>query len=119
LRQANSPPGQGKNALSLSIFRVQVLWTLTFASLLVLLVVLLGRDRAKRLPFFTLSIAVAALRLLVSRLLYNRLSPLALSIIFFSLAILAGACQPAGGGGTGPPRLCPRQPPRVDCFPRF
>ena len=68
---------------------VQVLWTLTFASLLVLLVVLLGRDRAKRYPFFTLGIAIVALRLLVSRLLFGRLSPLALSVIFYSLAILA------------------------------
>ena len=32
---------------------VQVLWTLTFASLLVLLVVLLGRDRMRRFPWFT------------------------------------------------------------------
>lgn len=68
---------------------IQVLWTLTFAALLVLLVVLLGKDRARRYPLFTFSIAVVALRLLVSRLLYGRLSPLALSIIFYSLAILA------------------------------
>ena len=32
---------------------IQVLWTLTFAALLVLLVVLLGRDRARRYPWFT------------------------------------------------------------------
>lgn len=68
---------------------VQILWTLTFAGLLVLLVVLLGRDRVKRFPLFTLGIAVVALRLLVSRLLYDRLSPLALSVIFYSLAVLA------------------------------
>ena len=36
----------------------QVLWTLTFAALLVLLVVLLGRDRAQRFPWFTASIAM-------------------------------------------------------------
>ena len=68
---------------------VQVLWTLTFAALLVLLVVLLGRDRTKRFPLFTFSIAVIALRLLVSRLLFGRLSPMALSVVFYSLAILA------------------------------
>ena len=31
----------------------QILWTLTFAGLLVLLVVLLGRDRVRRFPWFT------------------------------------------------------------------
>ena len=32
---------------------ISVLWTLTFAALLVLLVVLMGRDRARRFPWFT------------------------------------------------------------------
>ena len=36
----------------------QILWTLTFAALLVLLVVLLGRDRARRFPWFTASIVM-------------------------------------------------------------
>jgi hypothetical protein len=49
---------------------VQILWTLTFAALLVLLVVLLGRDRARRFPWFTASMVLTALRLLASRMLY-------------------------------------------------
>ena len=47
----------------------QILWTLTFAALLVLLVVLLGRDRARRFPWFTASIATMGLLLLTSQLL--------------------------------------------------
>jgi hypothetical protein len=51
----------------------QILWTLTFAALLVLLVVLLGRDRAKRFPWFTASIAMMGLLLLTEQLLLTRL----------------------------------------------
>ena len=47
----------------------QILWTLTFAAQLVLLVVLLGRDRARRYPWFTFSIVLFALRLLAEVLL--------------------------------------------------
>jgi hypothetical protein len=65
---------------------VQILWTLTFASLLVLLVVLLGRDRARRFPWFTASIVLLTLRLLCSRLLYGKLPPLTLNTIFITLA---------------------------------
>jgi hypothetical protein len=65
---------------------VQVIWTLTFAAHLVLLVVLLGRDRAMRFRWFTVSIALVALRLLSSRLLYNRLPQLTLGEIFVVLA---------------------------------
>jgi hypothetical protein len=50
-----------------------VLWTFTFAAHLVLLVVLLGRDRAGRFPIFTAGIAMTAFRLLTVRLLSNRL----------------------------------------------
>ncbi|MFP5208487.1 MAG: hypothetical protein ACLGRW_04265 [Acidobacteriota bacterium] len=57
------------------------LWTLTFAALLVLLVVLLGRDRARRFPWFTASIVLTALRLLTSRLLFGRMAPITLSAI--------------------------------------
>ncbi|MGD0903469.1 MAG: hypothetical protein ABR924_11070 [Terracidiphilus sp.] len=64
----------------------QVLWTLTFAALLVLLVVLLGRDRARRFPWFTASIALLALRLLSSRELTGRMPQLTLSAIFITLA---------------------------------
>lgn len=65
---------------------VQVLWTLTFAAQLVLLVVLLGRDRARRFPWFTLSIILMALRLLASRLLLGRMSGITLSSIFIIMA---------------------------------
>lgn len=70
---------------------VQVLWTLTFAGLLVVLVVLLGRDRAQRFPWFTTSIVLMALRLLASRMLFGRLSHQALDTIFLSLADAAVA----------------------------
>jgi hypothetical protein len=67
---------------------VQTLWTLTFAALLILLVVLLGRDRARRFPWFTVSITLTALRLLASRMLFGRMAPMTLSTIFLSLAVL-------------------------------
>jgi hypothetical protein len=66
----------------------QVLWTLTFAAQLTLLVVLLGRDRIKRYPWFTAGIALFALRLLVEVLLSGRLAPTVLRVIFITLADL-------------------------------
>jgi hypothetical protein len=48
---------------------LQIIWTLTFAALLVLLVVLLGRDRARRYPWFTVSIVLVTLDMLGKRLL--------------------------------------------------
>jgi hypothetical protein len=66
----------------------QVLWTLTFAALLVLLVVLLGRDRARRFPLFMAGIAVMTLRLLVTRILFNRIKPVVFSGILLTLADL-------------------------------
>ena len=54
--------------LNFGFTTVQILWTLTFAALLVLLVVLLGRDRTRRFPWFTASIALVAVRLLASRM---------------------------------------------------
>lgn len=68
---------------------VQILWTLTFAAQLVLLVVLLGRDRSKRFPWFTLSILMMALRLLASRLLFGRMPSITLSAIFIVMADLS------------------------------
>jgi len=65
---------------------VIVLWTLTFASLLVLLVVLYGRDRLRRFPWFTASIVLIALRLLTSRLLHDRLPPITMGTIAITLA---------------------------------
>ena len=54
--------------------------------LLVLLVVLIGRDRARRFPWFTASIVLVALRLLTNRLLHERLPPLTMGAIAISLA---------------------------------
>lgn len=65
---------------------IQTLWTLTFAGLLVLLVVLLGRDRVSRFPWFTASMALMALRMLASRLLFGKMAPLTSSEIFLTLA---------------------------------
>jgi hypothetical protein len=67
----------------------QILWTLTFAAQLVLLVVLLGRDRVRRYPWFTASIALFALRLLAEVLLAGRMAVLPLQEIFLSLADVA------------------------------
>lgn len=66
----------------------QILWTLTFAALLVLLVVLLGRDRAKRFPWFTASIATMGLLLLTSQLLFSRLPRMTGTEIFLGLSDL-------------------------------
>jgi len=65
---------------------LSVLWTLTFAGLLVVLVVLIGRERAKRFPWFTTSISIVALRLLINRLLHDRLPPLTMAGIAVTLA---------------------------------
>ena len=76
--------------LNFDFSAVQILWTLTFAAILVLLVVLLGRDRARIYPWFTASITIIGLRLLASRLLYGRLAPIPMNEIFLSLALVAG-----------------------------
>lgn len=65
---------------------IQVLWTLTFAALLVLLVVLMGRDRIKRFPWFTTSIVLITLRLLTSKLLFGRLPQITVGTIFIAMA---------------------------------
>lgn len=68
---------------------VSILWTLTFAALLVLLVVLMGRDRLRRFPWFTASIVLVALRLLSNRLLHDKLPQLTMGAIAISLADLS------------------------------
>lgn len=65
---------------------VSILWTLTFAALLVLLVVLMGRDRARRFPWFTASIVLVALRLLTTRLLHDKLPPIPMAWVSITLA---------------------------------
>jgi hypothetical protein len=67
----------------------QVLWTLTFAVQLVLLMVLLGRDRVRRYPWFTASLALFSVRLLSEILLAGRMPMLTLQEIFLTLADLA------------------------------
>jgi hypothetical protein len=69
---------------------VEILWTLTFASLLVLMVVLMGRDRVRRFPWFTCSIVLTALRLLTNRLLHDKLSPITMGAISIPLMDLSG-----------------------------
>jgi hypothetical protein len=68
---------------------IQVLWTLTFAALLVLLVVLLGRERYLRFKWFTIGIVLLAFRLLVSELLYGKMAPINFYEIFIPLTVLA------------------------------
>jgi hypothetical protein len=68
---------------------VQILWTLTFAALLVLLVVLLGRDRVRRFPWFTTGIVLVTLRLLVNRLLHDRLPPITMGEVAITLALVS------------------------------
>jgi hypothetical protein len=67
----------------------EILWTLTFAGLLVLLVVLLGRDRARRFPWFTASMVLMALRMVASRLLAERLPQITFSEVFLGLSDVA------------------------------
>src|ERR1035441_7193943 len=67
---------------------VQVLWTMTFAAHLVLLVVLLGRDRVRRFPWFTTSIVLTTLDKLAGRLLNRRMSLTLTEEIFLTLADL-------------------------------
>jgi hypothetical protein len=66
----------------------QILWTLTFAGQLVLLVVLLGRDRARRYPWFTAGAVLFALRLMAEILLSGRLATLPLQETMLTLADL-------------------------------
>jgi len=66
----------------------EILWTLTFAAMLVLLVVLLGRDRIRRFPIFTCSIVLIGLNMLADKLLAHRLAPLVSTEVFLVLADL-------------------------------
>jgi hypothetical protein len=73
---------------NLDFSATQILWTLTFAALLVLLVVLLGRDRAKRFPWFTASIAMMGLLELTEQLLLTRLPRITGIEIYWGLSNL-------------------------------
>ncbi len=67
----------------------RIVWTLTFAAQLVLLVVLVGRDRARRYPWFTTGIALLGLRLLAEVLLSGRMAKAPLELTIYTLADLA------------------------------
>lgn len=67
---------------------LDILWTLTFAAHLVLLVVLMGRDRIARFPWFTASIVLVSLRLLTSKLLFNRIPQKPMLWMFMVMADL-------------------------------
>ncbi len=75
--------------LNFGFSAVQILWTLTFAASLVLLVVLLGRDRVRRFPWFTASMVMMALRMVASRLLFGKMAPMVSSEIFLALGLVA------------------------------
>jgi hypothetical protein len=68
---------------------VEILWTLTFAAILVLLVVLLGRDRMRRFPMFSASIMLIGLTMLGHKLLGNKLPPLRSAEFFLTLGDLS------------------------------
>jgi len=72
-----------------AITTTRVLWALCFASHLVLLVVLLGRDRIKRFPLFTASIVLMTLRLLFEMLLVGRLPMIPLQSVLLTTANLS------------------------------
>ena len=57
----------------------QVLWALVLAAHLVLLIVLLGRDRIQRFPWFTAAITLSAVSLLADHLLNGKLT----SLVFY------------------------------------
>ena len=76
----SAPPGQ---------IVERILWTLTFAAQLVLLVVLLGRNCARRYPWFTAGIALSALRLMAEILLTGRMATVPLQETLLTLADLA------------------------------
>ncbi|MFC5861311.1 hypothetical protein ACFPT7_03310 [Acidicapsa dinghuensis] len=55
----------------------QILWALVLASHLVLMIVLLGRERIRRFPWFTAYIVLSAVRLIADHLLHGKLTTVA------------------------------------------
>ena len=84
-RQSLRRPDKAFMHFHFNFTTVEILWTLTFAAQLVLLVVLLGRDRVQRFPWFTASIVLVGLRLLTQKMLYSRLSTVAYDATLISL----------------------------------
>ncbi len=66
----------------------EILWTLTFAALLVLLVVLMGRDRVRRFPWFTASIALMGLLMLATQVLLDKMSRIMGTVTFLTMSDL-------------------------------
>ena len=66
----------------------EIIWALTFAAHLVLLVVLMGRDRVRRFPAFTAYITLIAFRLLTAKMLNGRLAQIPMAGLFIGLALL-------------------------------
>jgi hypothetical protein len=73
----------------------EILWALTFAGHLVLLVVLMGRDRVRRFPWFTVYIALIAFRLLTAKMLYGKLAQIPMAELFIGLALVAALVEVA------------------------
>ena len=63
----------------------RVVWTLTFAGQLILLVVMIGRGRAQRYPIFTASIGLLALRMMAEILLSGRMAKIPLQTTLLTL----------------------------------
>jgi hypothetical protein len=74
--------------LNFNFSAVQVLWTLNFAAQLVLLVVLLGRDRMRQYPWFTVGIGFIALRLMAEELLAGRMAKIPFQEIILAMGDL-------------------------------
>jgi hypothetical protein len=71
----------------------QILWAMLLAAHLVLLIVLLGRDRASRWPWFTASISLSAVRVLADHLLHGKLTAVAFYWQSYSLAVVGSILQ--------------------------
>jgi hypothetical protein len=65
---------------------LSVLWVATFTAHLMVLVVLMGRDRVRQFPWFTAYIAMVAFRLMTSRILTGRLAQMTLLTVFIVMA---------------------------------
>ncbi len=67
----------------------EILWMLTFAGHLVVIVVLMGRDRVKTFPWFTANIVLITFRLLAARMLSGKLPQVTMAAVFIGLAVLS------------------------------
>jgi hypothetical protein len=66
----------------------QILWALVLAAHLVLLIVLLGRDRISRFPWFTGAIALSTVHLIADHLLHGKLTSVAFYWQTYSAVLL-------------------------------